>query len=104
MFSTNARGPALRLEVRSHPDCLLHRPPLGHPEAPARLRAVLEGESGARRDVVLLNAGAAILVAGLAEELAEGVERARQSIDTGAARAALESLRDFTRRAGGEES
>jgi len=34
-------GDATRVQVRSHPDCLLHRPTLGHPEAPVRLEAVL---------------------------------------------------------------
>ena len=40
------------------------------------VEAVLRGESGARRDVVLLNAGAALLVAGAVERLEDGMERA----------------------------
>ena len=56
------------------------------------LREVLAGEVGARRDVVLLNAGAAIWVAGLAEDLAEGIALARESLDSGAARERLELL------------
>ena len=56
------------------------------------VRSLLEGESGARRDIVLINAGAAIWVAGAAEGLKEGIELARRSIDSGAARERLESL------------
>jgi len=56
------------------------------------VRSLLEGESGARRDIVLLNAGAAIWVAGAAESLAEGIESARRSIDSGAARERLAQL------------
>jgi anthranilate phosphoribosyltransferase len=55
-------------------------------------RAVLDGEQGPRRDVVLLNAGAAIYVGGKAGEIAEGVERARESIDSGAAKRVLDKL------------
>src|SRR5688572_351261 len=53
-------------------------------------RAVLEGKPGARRDVVLLNAAAALQVAGRASGLAEGVEAAARSIDSGDAAATLE--------------
>jgi anthranilate phosphoribosyltransferase len=56
------------------------------------VREVLGGEPGAARDVVCLNAGAAILVAGGAHDLAAGVERARQAIDSGAAEGVLERL------------
>jgi anthranilate phosphoribosyltransferase len=65
----------------------------GDPRANARIaRNVLEGRPGAARDVVLINAGAAIHVAGRAASLAEGIERARESIDSGRARARLEEL------------
>ena len=47
------------------------------------IRALLGGEGGPRRDVVLMNAAAALLVAGAVEDLAEGVARARTSIDYG---------------------
>ena len=53
---------------------------------------VLKGEPGARRDIVLLNAGAALVAAGMAEDLAEGVELAARAIDSGAALAKLEVL------------
>jgi anthranilate phosphoribosyltransferase len=55
-------------------------------------RAVLGGEQGPRRDVVLLNAGAAIHVGGGAGSIAEGVERAGEAIDSGAAGDVLERL------------
>jgi anthranilate phosphoribosyltransferase len=65
----------------------------GSPEENAAAsRAVLEGERGARRDLVLLNAGAAIYVGGQAGSLAEGVERATEAVDEGAARELLERL------------
>ncbi len=56
------------------------------------LREVLGGASGAYRDVVLLNAAAAFLVADRAETLREGVDLAAAAIDNGAAARALESL------------
>lgn len=49
------------------------------------IRRVLEGRPGAPRDVVLLNAGAAIYVAGIADSLEAGIQRAKQVIDSGAA-------------------
>ena len=53
------------------------------------VEGVLRGEPGARRDVVLLNAGAALLVAGAVERLEDGIDRAALAIDAGlAARAA----------------
>ncbi|HXV06078.1 MAG TPA: anthranilate phosphoribosyltransferase [Solirubrobacterales bacterium] len=61
-------------------------------ENAAASRAVLAGERGPRRDLVLLNAGAAIYVGGRAESLAEGVEVAAESIDSGEARRLLERL------------
>ncbi len=59
----------------------------------AALTAVLDGEEGAYRDIAALNAAAALVVGGRAEGLAEGVRMAALSIDTGAARHALETLR-----------
>ena len=64
-------------------------------------RSVLAGEPGPRRDVVLLNAGAALLVAGVAGDLASGVAAAAESIDSGRALGKLESLIDVTTRAAG---
>ena len=61
-------------------------------ENAAILRAVLAGEAGPRRDIVLLNAGAAIYIAELADSIAAGVEIARRTIDSGAANAKLKAL------------
>ena len=58
----------------------------------AIVRAVLDGETGARRDVVLINAAAALWVAGAARDLEEGLVMARESIDSGEARGRLERL------------
>ncbi len=62
-------------------------------------RGVLQGEQGPRRDVVLLNAAAALVVSGQAEDLREGLEVARQAIDSGHALAVLEHLVAFTNEA-----
>jgi len=56
------------------------------------IRAILAGETGPRRDVVLLNAATALLAAGTADDLAAGVDLARTSIDSGRALAALDGL------------
>ena len=56
------------------------------------LRAVLDGAPGAYRDVAVLNAAAALVVAGRATDLTEGVGMAQTSLDTGSARARLERL------------
>lgn len=61
-------------------------------ENAAAIRDILRGEKGPRRDVVVLNAGAAVYVAGLAKTINDGIRLAEQSIDTGAAKAALERL------------
>ncbi|MBI1797945.1 MAG: anthranilate phosphoribosyltransferase [Candidatus Eisenbacteria bacterium] len=65
------------------------------PANAARVRAVLDGETGAARDIVVLNAGAALVVAGVAADLAQGVRRAAEAIDSRAARAKLEELQAF---------
>ena len=59
-------------------------------------RALLDGAPGAFRDAVLLNAAAALVVADKAATLKEGVEIARESIDSGAARGKIEALRHLT--------
>ena len=61
-------------------------------EACDKLLGVLHDEAGAPRDIVQLNAGAAIYVAGLASTLAEGIEKADQAIASGAAKVKLEQL------------
>jgi anthranilate phosphoribosyltransferase len=64
-------------------------------ENAAMVERLLDGEGGPRRDIVLLNAGAALLVAGQAGSLGEGIAHARASIDTGRARAALTKLQEI---------
>ncbi|KQT78224.1 anthranilate phosphoribosyltransferase [Methylobacterium sp. Leaf466] len=56
------------------------------------LRGVLDGRAGAYRDIAVLNAGAALVVAQAAGTLAEGVARAAAAIDSGAARTTLDRL------------
>jgi anthranilate phosphoribosyltransferase len=56
------------------------------------VRAVLAGERGPARDIVLLNAGAALLVAGRTETVADGIRRAAAAVDSGTARATLDRM------------
>ena len=66
----------------------------GTPEENATiLETILRGEPGARRDVVLLNAGAALVVAGVVPDLAAGIDRAALAIDSGLGVELLERLR-----------
>ncbi len=65
----------------------------GSPEENASIaRRVFAGESGPHRDIVSLNAAAGLFVAGIVDDLATGVVRAQESIDSGAAAAVLERL------------
>jgi anthranilate phosphoribosyltransferase len=61
----------------------------------ALIIGILEGEKGPRRDVVLLTAAAAIVIAGRAADLAGGVRSAADAIDSGAGLRVLEQLRKF---------
>ena len=61
----------------------------------ALLYDVLTGISGARRDIVLLNAAAALVAAGVAADLKEGVRLGAEAIDSGQAASTLEKLRRF---------
>ena len=61
-------------------------------ESAAALRGVLDGAAGPKRDVAIANAAAALLAAGLANTLADGVALASKSIDGGAARRTLDAL------------
>ncbi|HEY2636202.1 MAG TPA: anthranilate phosphoribosyltransferase [Solirubrobacteraceae bacterium] len=63
----------------------------------ATTRAILAGEPGPRRDLAMLNAGAAIYAAGRADSLLEGVEVAADAVDSGAAATLLERFVAFTR-------
>jgi anthranilate phosphoribosyltransferase len=70
----------------------------GTPDANARvLRRVLEGKPGTERSLAVLNAAAAIYVSGRTDSLAAGVERARDSVDSGAALSTLERYLEFAR-------
>ena len=55
---------------------------------------MLDGEKGGRRDAVLLNAAAALVAAGLADDLGEGLGLAAEAIDSGAAASRLDALVD----------
>ncbi len=61
---------------------------------------ILEGEKGPRRDVVVLNASAALVAAGKAKDFKEGISLAETSIDSGAAAAKLEKLARYTQENG----
>jgi anthranilate phosphoribosyltransferase len=73
----------------------------GSPEEnAAAIRGVFAGEDGGRRSAILLNAAGAIAAGGHADDLREGLELAREAVDSGAAAARLDALIAFTR---GEE-
>ncbi|VVB96712.1 Anthranilate phosphoribosyltransferase [uncultured archaeon] len=73
----------------------------GTPQENARdIVDVLKGKKGAKRDVIAVNAGAALLVSGKVENLGSGIKMAFHSIDSGAA---LDKLKDFVRAAGDPE-
>ena len=61
-------------------------------ESKAMLLHVLDGLDGVARNIVLLNAGAALYAAGIAASIARGIERARCTIDDGSARAKLDQF------------
>ncbi|MCB2035422.1 MAG: anthranilate phosphoribosyltransferase [Ottowia sp.] len=58
----------------------------------AMLRGVLAGDEGPAKDIVVLNAGATLYAAGVAQDLPDGLARARQAIESGAAQAKLEQV------------
>jgi anthranilate phosphoribosyltransferase len=68
-------------------------------ENAAIIRAILGGERSCRRDVVLLNAAAALVAAGLADRIGEAVPLAAYAIDSGHALQRLQLLVEFTQRA-----
>jgi anthranilate phosphoribosyltransferase len=71
----------------------------GDPESNARVaRAVLSGERGPARDIVCVNAAAALSAAGLAEDIQHGLERAAESIDSGKAGQVLDRLIEVSNR------
>lgn len=92
------RDGALRDFTVTPEDAGLPRSPLGDIrggdalENAGALQALLDGQGGAYRDTVVLNAAAGLIVAGRADDLATGAEMAGRSIDAGCARAALGKL------------
>ncbi len=69
----------------------------GDPAENAKIMlSVLRGEEGPVTDATLLNAGAAIMIAGMASDMKEGIERARESIKSGKALEKLNKLIEFT--------
>jgi len=73
----------------------------GNAQENARItREILEGEKGPRRDIVLLNAAAAFVAAGLDGDFKEGIQRGKESIDSGRAKEKLDALVHFTQQCG----
>ena len=73
----------------------------GPPEENAKiLKQILNGEAGPRRNVVLINAATALVAAGKAGNIKEGITLAADAIDTGAALAKLNALIAFTQENG----
>ena len=62
----------------------------------AVIEKILNGDKGPSRDIVCLNAGAALLVGGIAKDLATGYALAQHAVDTGKAKAALDNLITIT--------
>jgi anthranilate phosphoribosyltransferase len=67
-------------------------------------RRVLAGEAGPHRDIITLNAGAGLLVAGLVDDLPAGIEAARAALDSGAAVAALQRMVEVSQAALADEA
>ena len=65
-------------------------------ESAGQMRAVLGGEEGAKRDMVLLNSGAALMAAGLCDTIEEGIQKAAEVIDSGHALQKLDQLVTLT--------
>jgi anthranilate phosphoribosyltransferase len=63
----------------------------------AIIESILTGERGARRDVVLMNAGAALVAADAASSFKDGFKAAADAIDSGSALAKLQALREFSK-------
>jgi len=66
-------------------------------EAAVQMQAILNGEPGPRRDMVVLNSGAALMAAGATADLSAGVELAGKIIDSGKAKAKLDALAAFSK-------
>ena len=69
----------------------------GSPKENAKIAIqILSGEEGPKSDIIVLNAAAGLVVSGIAENFIDGVERARASIESGAAQTKLHELQNFT--------
>jgi anthranilate phosphoribosyltransferase len=80
------------LEISSAADLIGGEPA----ENAAIIQAILGGEKGAPRDIVLINAAAAIVAGDQAKSLSEGVQKAAEAIDSGAAKQKLDALVERT--------
>ena len=69
----------------------------------AAAHAILSGEAGPKRDTVLLNAGAALMVAGIVPAMRDGIARSAQAIDSGAARQKLDGWVETSQRLGAQQ-
>lgn len=78
---------------RSAPEALSGGTPAENADT---IRRILDGETGPKRDAVVLNAGFAVAVSGKVDSIADGVARAAEAIDSGAAKAKLEELVEVT--------
>ena len=65
----------------------------------ALLRGVLDNDHGAARDIVIFNAGVALYAANVVASIADGIERARAAVESGAAKARLAQFVAFTQAA-----
>jgi len=65
-------------------------------ENAAMIRALLQGEAGPRLDIVIVNAAAALVVTGVAEDFRSGAELARRTVASGEAHEKLEQLKKFS--------
>src|SRR5699024_3204169 len=72
-------------------------------ESKAMELAALDNQPGLPREIVALNAGAALYVAGVADDIADGIARAREAMASGAARARLDEFVATTRRLAGQQ-
>ena len=91
--STYDITPETFFERRANPDEIMG----GDPQVNAQItRAVLSGEKGAKRDIVLINSAAALMTAGRVDSLQSGIIMAEAAIDSGAANEKLEALIAFT--------
>ena len=70
----------------------------GNPQENVQIaNQVLNGNEGPKSDIIVLNAAAGLVVAGIASDLIDGIERARSSIVSGAAKSKMQDLRNFTK-------